>query len=173
MSVLEGKILGKEQLILLPVDQKTFQLSTDGSVEVLLHTGRNAIVVSGYVGIFVANSSEPGFYLSPNVDDDDVVDNKVQFLVGPFWNDLVQVSASVSLAGIISWDSDEVDHSRWVVGGCTWEVADFPEGEKIRLKVKIQTQGAENGWHNLAFQVVATGTLARMPTPDEISADLS
>ena len=93
--------------------------------------------------------------------------------MGPFWIDLVQVSASVSPGGIISLDTDEVDHSRWVVAECTWEVADFAEGEKIRLKVKIQTQGAENGWHNLAYQVVATGTLKRMPTPEEISADLS
>jgi hypothetical protein len=172
MSVLKGKILGKEQLILLPVDQKSFQLTTDPSVQVVMDTGRQAIVVSGYAGIFVANSTEPGFFLSPNVDDDDVLDNEVHFLVGPDWIDLVQVSASVSPAGIISLDTDEVDHSRWVVAECTWEVANIPGGERIRLKVKIQTQGDGNGWHNLAYQVVATGTLARMPTPQEISADL-
>jgi hypothetical protein len=173
MSVLEGKTLGKEQLILLPVEQQAFTLTTDPSVQVVMHTGRQAIVVSGYAGIFRANSSEPGFFVSPYVDDDDVVHHEVHFLVGPFWIDLVQVSASVSPGGIASLDSDEVDHSRWVVAECTWEVATFPEGEKIRLKVKIQTQGAANGWLNLAYQVVATGTLTRMPTPDEISADLS
>jgi hypothetical protein len=173
MSVLDGKTLGKEQLILLPVEQQSFTLTTDPSFQVEMQTGRHAVVVSGYAGIFVAGSSEPSFTLAPSVDDDDIMEDEVHFLVGPFWIDLVQVSASVSPGGIISRDTDEVDHSRWVVAECTWEVANFAEGEKIRLKVKIQTQGAENGWHNLSYQVVATGTLQRMPTPEEISADLS
>jgi hypothetical protein len=101
-----------------------------------------------------------------------VLDTDVQFLVGLLWNDVVQVSASVSIASILSHDSDDVDHSRWVVAECTWEVAKLTPGEKIRLKVKLQTQGDGNGWLNLAYQVVATGTLANMPHVDEISADL-
>jgi hypothetical protein len=173
MAVLEGRILGQEQLILLPVDQKSFTLTTDPTAQVTMQTGRHAIVVSGYAGIFVGTSTEPGFFLSSSVDDDDIHDDEVHFLVGPEWIDVVQVSASVSPAGILSLDTDTVDHSRWVIAECVWEPATTPGGERIRLKVKIQTQGAENGWQNLAYQVVATGTLTRMPTPKEISADLS
>ncbi|MCI0606262.1 hypothetical protein L0156_25025 [bacterium] len=106
-------------------------------------------------------------------DDDNIWDLELHFLVGPFWTDIVQVSASVSLAAIFSLESDEVDHSRWEIRECTWEVAEMPpEGEKIRLKVKIRVQGADNGLDLLAYQVVATGTLSKLPRPEELSADL-
>jgi hypothetical protein len=179
MAVLKAKTLGKEQLILLPVDQHDFELPTGNpSVPFTLHTGRHAIVVSGYASVFLFNNSGPGFYLNVNVDDDDVFSDEVQFLVGPTWIDIVQVSASVSFGGILSDDTDEVDHSRWVIDGCTWEVSPLSTStssnprEKILLKVKLQTQGAGNGWHNLAYQVVATGTLDGLPKKNEISADI-
>jgi hypothetical protein len=179
MAVLKGKTLGKEQLILLPVDQHDFELPTgDPSAPFRFQTGRHAIVVSGYASVSVSNSSGPGFYLSAFVDDDDVISQEVQFLVGPTWIDIVQVSASVSFGGILSADTDEVDHSRWVIDGCTWEVFPLSSStssnpqEKILLKVKLQTQGAGNGWHNLAYQVVATGTLDGLPRKNEISADI-
>jgi hypothetical protein len=166
MEIKQGQTVGKEQLILLPVEQMSFTLTTDPGVQVVMQTGRNAIVVSGYV--------ETGFFISPTADDDDIFEFELHFLVGPFWTDIVQVSASVSLAGISSMESDEVDHSRWEIQECNWEVADLPpDGEKIRLKVKFKVQGAFNGLGQMAYQVVSTGTLSRMPTPDEISANLS
>ncbi|MCI0606263.1 hypothetical protein L0156_25030 [bacterium] len=57
MSIIQGQIVGKEQLILLPVEQMSFTLTTDPGVQVVMQTGRNAIVVSGYV--------ETGIYISP------------------------------------------------------------------------------------------------------------
>jgi hypothetical protein len=42
----------------------------------------------------------------------------------------------------------------------------------ITGNVKHQTQGAGNGWHNLTYQVVATGTLGGLPRKSEISADI-
>jgi hypothetical protein len=88
------------------------------------------------------------------------------------WRSVSQVSASVALAGILSLDSDDVDESQWTVSECTWNIVDTPEGKRIRLHIKIQAQGQENGFVNFAYQVVATGNLRRMPTLDEISAEL-
>jgi len=117
-DVSEGKTLGKEQLILLPVEQQAFQLTAepDGTGITSFQTGRHAIVVSGYAGI---EGTGPAF-LAPSLADDDVLYNwDVEFLVGPFWLDIVQVSASVSFGGIASLISDEVDRSYWVVNECT------------------------------------------------------
>jgi hypothetical protein len=175
MSVLIGKTLGKEQLILLPVDPHDYDLTTAPPQEpVTLSTGRHGIVVSGYAGIHNQPNDPVGVMILPGSGDDKVEVSEVNFLVGPAWLKIVQVSASVSPAGIYSLDSDEVDHSRWIVEECTWAVAKFPaqQEEKIRLTVKLHYQGEENGWHNLAYQVVATGILKRMPTLDEISAEL-
>ena len=38
--------------------------------------------------------------------------------------------------------------------------------------MRIKTQGEGNGWLNFAYQVVATGSLRRMPTADQLSADI-
>jgi hypothetical protein len=175
MAVFKGKTLGREQLILLPVAQHEFELPTGNpSAPFRFQTGRHAIVVSGQAGF----ASGEGLYITPFADDDDVFVDEIQFLVGPPWLDIVQVSASVSIGGILSDDTDEVDHSRWVIGQCTWEVSPLSSStssnpqEKILLKVKFQTQGAGNGWQNFAYQVVATGTLASLPRKNEISADI-
>ena len=175
-----AKTLGKEQLILLPIDQHTFGLRTQPpQPPVTFSTGRHGIVVSGYAGIQAQPSSSVGVFLSGNADDDDVFHDEVNFLVGPSWIKVVQVSASVSPAGIYSLDSDEVDHSRWIVDQCTWAPAKFPgpvtgqQEERIRLNVKLHWQGGRNGWHDLAYQVVATGTLTNLPTVAELSADIS
>ena len=101
--------MGKEQLILLPVESKAYNLKTDPSTPVTINTGPHAIVASGYQDI--------GFWLF-DVDDEDVHTSDAHMVVGPLWRDLVQVSASVSIAGITSGDSDEVDKSRWVVHEC-------------------------------------------------------
>ena len=116
---------------------------------------------------------DPGVFLSYGTDDEEVIHDEVAFTLGPPWENLSQVSASVSLSSVISDDTDVVDHSRWVVGHCRWKPVPTPDGERIHVKVNIQTQGAGNGWTNLAYQVVATGTLKRMPTPEEVSADFS
>ena len=51
-TVLKAKTLGKEQLILLPVDQHDFELPTGNPLAPFrLQTGRHAIVVAGYAGI--------------------------------------------------------------------------------------------------------------------------
>jgi hypothetical protein len=80
----------------------------------------------------------------------------------------------VSMGGIASRDSDEVDHSLWAVAECTWDEvpAGSEPGKRIRLKVKLQVQGFGNGWVTLAYQVVATGNLMRLPKPSEISGNL-
>jgi hypothetical protein len=167
--IFEGRTMGKEQLILLPVDGKAFRLPTGPGTSATLSTGRQAIVVSGIAGIYLpgySTGAPPGFFLR-DVDDDDTFTDEVHFLVGPRWGRVVQVSAMVSPAGITSHDSDEVDHSAWVLTDCTWEFSDSPE-HRIRLKVTIQTQGSDNGWVTLAYQVVATGDMP-WPTPGEIS----
>jgi hypothetical protein len=170
--------IGKEQLILLPVDQKTFTLTTDPSVTVQMNAGGHAVVVSGYARVTSGGTSETqlmgggGFFLKDVDDDETFFDHDVSFIVGPAWRDIVQVSASVSPAAIMSHDPDEVDRSWWEVVDCAWEAVEVPDGKKIRLTINIRTRGDGNGWVNFAYQVVATGWLRRMPTPDEISADL-
>jgi hypothetical protein len=168
----EGRILGKEQLILLPVENKIFTLKTDPPGQVKMHTGNHAVVFSGILGVYI-NSSTQSVGVYTDLDDDVVLPISVVSVVGPRWRAVQQVSASVTMAGIISRDSDEVDHSRWVVGETTWEEVQTPEGIRIRLTTQTDIQGQRNGWLTLAYQVVATGYLRPMPTPDEVSADLS
>ena len=174
MATFKAKTMGKEQLILLPTDSHVYNLSP----QVKLNTGLHSIVASGYAGIYDGGTSKTALtsgygFMLVDVDDDDVWSHDVEFFVGPLWRRVSQVSASVSPAGIYSADSDEVDHSRWVLKGCTWDVIDVSGGKKIQLNVQIDTMGDRNGWVNYAYQVIATGDLRRLPEPDEISADLS
>jgi hypothetical protein len=171
MSVLQGKIVGKEQLILLPVTPEIFTLTTDPPGQVQLQSGIHAVVASGLIAVNDGPGIEPVWTI---VEDDSVIiDWEVQTAVGPTWRSVNQVSAMVSMGGIISSDSDEVDESRWVITECTWDEvpADTEPGKRIRLKAKLQVQGMSNGWVTLAYQVIATGNLMRLPRPSEISGN--
>src|SRR5262245_58673388 len=108
-----AKIMGKEQLILLPIKSQIFQLETEPPGQVQLQSGIHAVVVSGYAGLKDASGQFGVIYLG--VDDEDVQNLDVDFLVGPLWRDVAQVSASVSWAGILSLDSDDVDESQWTI----------------------------------------------------------
>ena len=119
MANLEAVVRGNEQLILLPIQAHTYTLPTDDSVVVELNPGMLSAVMSGYAGITGGGDDRSailadgdGFLLRVS-DDEQVFDDTVTWLVGPVWRDLVQFSANVSPAGIISLDSDEVDHSSW------------------------------------------------------------
>lgn len=162
---LEASISGKEQLILLPIQPTTFTL-TPSQGPGTLDTGMHAIVTAGRAGI----DSGAGFVLD-DVNDAEVVGQDVSIVVGPLWRDLVQFSASVTPGGIKSDAPDEVNHSRWQITDCRAERIDIQGGEKIRLRVGLHTQGEGNGWISLAYQVYATGTLARWPKLSELSAD--
>jgi len=91
-----------------------------------LFPGPHAIVVSGNAGIFLdETSSRPGLFL--DTEDDRIIFRDVVLIVcEPVWERLVQVSASVSMGGIIDQDSDEVDHTRWIVDKYSWEAAPVP-----------------------------------------------
>jgi hypothetical protein len=168
--MIEAKKVGKEQLILLPITNTVFTLTTEPPEEVKLSTGRHAVVVSGYAGIFTDGASDPGFILW--IDDDETVkEHEVEFLAGPLWADVSQVSASIWPAGILSMDADDVDQSTWELVECTWKVVNGGQGERIKLRAKFRTSGEQNGWSFLGYQFVATGTLVRLPTVEEISAD--
>jgi hypothetical protein len=185
MAVFTGKPLGKEQLIMLPVnpaDPVGYKLeprpSHPGEI-VGLFPGKHAVVVSGNAGIFLnENSSRPGVFVS--TEDDRIIYRDVVLIVcGPVWERLVQVSASVAVGGIIDQDADDVDHTRWIVDKYTWEPARVAPNDpgntnkRIRLRVNIQSQGDGTAWFNLTYQVVATGELYHLPTADELSVTLS
>jgi len=40
------------------------------------------------------------------------------------------------------------------------------------MRIGLHVQGFGNGWVTLAYQVVATGNLMRLPKPSEISGNL-
>ena len=183
------RTLGDEQLIMLPFDpaaQVGWQLdprpSHPGEIVGLL-PGRHAVVVSGYAGILVPTAHNPDtpqrICIAPPSSDDEIYHFDVRIVVGPVWERLVQVSASVSIASIISMDSDEVDHSLWTLDGCTWEPAriapDDPgnHNKRILLKVPCRLQGVGNCLYNFGYQVVATGDLYDLPTATEVSVDPS
>ena len=178
-AILNAETVGQEQLILLPIEQKIFDLHTESSIDVSVNTGRDAIVLSGYGVVKASNASTavvkgPPFGFGLDVESDDIFSkHDFDILVGPRWRDVVQVSASVSMAGIFSDDSDEVDRSLWNIEGCTWNEASASGAKRINLCVNLNTMGDGNGWINFAYHLVATGNLMRMPTPDELSADLS
>lgn len=178
MANLEAVVRGNEQLILLPIQAHTYTLPTDDSVVVELNPGMLSAVMSGYAGITGGGDDRSailadgdGFLLRVS-DDEQVFDDTVTWLVGPVWRDLVQFSANVSPAGIISLDSDEVDHSSWELAETKARAVSADGGERIELSMRIKTQGEGNGWLNFAYQVVATGSLRRMPTADQLSADI-
>ena len=175
----EAKVRGKEQLILLPLEPRTYTLTTDDSMSIEMNTGLHFVVFSGIAGIFKGGSQgqefltpRDGFKHRSSIDDDDEWQHDVTFLVGPLWRDLVQVSAGVSPGGIVSLDSDDVDHSAWQLNDCSWKPVDVDGSERIQLTLRITTQGAENGWINFTYQVAATGSLMRLPAPADISADI-
>jgi hypothetical protein len=161
--LLPAKTMGKEQLILLGTQQTIFTLTTEPP-QVKMSTGIHTVVVSGYASLDMIWM--PG-------DDDIIADDEVEFLAGPLWRDVAQVSASIWPSGIVSRDADEVDHSKWEVSECTWEVITTTKGERIKLHAKIRTQGDGNGWTSLGYHFVATGDLRRLPTVEEISADFN
>lgn len=165
---------GKEQLILLPSENQVIPLTSDPPGSVQLQTGGHAIVLSGYAILeFEGQPQSGGVFVSPGADDEEVHAWTVEVVVGPEWRDVRQVSAIVTPAGISSTDSDEVDHSKWVVRSVTWDTVGDPAGERIRLTFATEIQGAGNGWVNFAYQLTATGWLRRPPTPDEVSADFT
>ena len=164
---------GKEQLILLPTHNQSFTLTADPPGSVVLLTGSHAVVVSGYAIYEWDGQPQPGGLVNLLGDDDDIEKTKVEVIVGPLWRDVRQVSALLTGAGIVSGDSDEVDHSCWVVRSLTWDVVQEPGGERIRLKFRVEVQGIENGFVNFGYQFTATGSLARLPTIEEISANFT
>jgi hypothetical protein len=90
------KTLGDEQLIMLPFDHAQ---ATPGEIVGLL-PGRHAVVVSGYAGILVPTAHNPDtpqrICIAPPSSDDEIHHFDVRIVVGPVWERLVQVSASVS-----------------------------------------------------------------------------
>lgn len=160
-------VKGKEQLILLPIDQKTFEIVTVGAKTVSLPTGRQAIVLSGYAEI-----AGGGVIISPPAGDDDEAIIDVDMAVGPTWIDVVQVSATVTVSEIISLDTDEVDHSAWGVTECTWGTTGTNPDGRILLRCKVLLRGEGNGVRALAYHLVATGTLDPFPTLAQLSVDI-
>jgi hypothetical protein len=61
MSVMQTETFGKEQLILLPIDQHEFELAavSRGTQPVAFHAGRQDIVVSGYAGTLAPPNNRP------------------------------------------------------------------------------------------------------------------
>lgn len=165
---------GKEQLILLPAQNQVIPLTADPPGSVQLVTGGHVAVISGYAIFEMNGQAEPdGLFLGPNEDDDNIGKWTVEVVVGPLWRDVRQVSAIVTPSGIVSLDSDEVDHSRWVVRSLVWDTVGRAGGERIQLVFKTEIQGASNGFVNFAYQLTATGWLARQPTVEEVSADFT
>lgn len=177
MPPIEAVTQGTEHLILLPSEDWAPTLPNTPPKETF-RTGANAVVVSGFAIATRDGTPEPeGIPLHPDFPapwgpgtTDEVVHPMTwQIVVGPEWRNVFQVSPSVSLAGVISWDSDEVDISRWVVRTCSWDTKQTLAGERIRLTIDVEIQGAENGIVNLAYQLVATGDLWSLPDFDRIS----
>jgi hypothetical protein len=189
MAVFKTDTLGDEQLIMLPVNPAEpvgYRLEPRPSHPdeiVGLLPGRHAIVVSGYAGLSPLSGNPPHtpgpICIAPPSTDDEIHRFDVRILVGPVWERLVQVSASASFASIISRDSDEVDHSQWILDGCTWEPARIAPNDpgntnkRILLKVPCRVQGVSNCLYNFGYQVVATGDLYHLPTATEVSVDPS
>ena len=74
MAILEARVQGREQLLLLPIEPRGILLSTDpGAPQRLLQTGKHAVVISGYAEIVLVPGDEPGVFLSYGTDDDDVI----------------------------------------------------------------------------------------------------
>src|SRR5262249_15239662 len=160
-----GKLIGKEQMILIPLPSSpVVQLASKP-----LNVGSDAVVLSGYVGVHRDEGATEGIY--NNADDDDaLVETDVVFLVGPVWRQVIQVSSVVSLAGVESDDADEVDHSLWRIGECIPKGIDvLPNGKRIELTVKTGIKGYGNAWRTLAYHVVATGLLLQRPSPGDLS----
>ncbi|MCA9053627.1 MAG: hypothetical protein KDA75_07305 [Planctomycetaceae bacterium] len=119
--------------------------------------GPHTVFISGRAVVFVQGTD----------DDEEWVEEDIPIIVGPTWaggNPLppLQVSATVALAGIVSADSDEVDHSRW-------EITDFStqssvmagtSARRVQINVHLITQGCKNTLTNVTFHIVANGTLA-------------
>jgi len=82
MSIFQGKIVGKEQLILLPVTPEIFTLTTDPPGQIQLQSGIHAVVSSGLIGVNNGPGIEPVWTIQ---DDDVIVDWEVQTAVGPTW----------------------------------------------------------------------------------------
>jgi hypothetical protein len=165
--MLTAHVKGKEQLILLPVDQKTFEIATAGTQPLQLATGRQAIVLSGYAEI-----PDGGVFIAYPAGDKEESTVDVQMEVGPKWIDVVQVSATVTVSEIISLDTDEVDASAWGVTECTWGTTGTNPDGRILLKCKVLLRGEGNGVRALAYHLVATGTLERFPRLSELSVDV-
>jgi hypothetical protein len=185
MAVYKTQTLGDEQLIMLPFDPEArvgYRLAERPShpgETIGLFPGRHAIVVSGYAGLSPLPgrpTPSPRCIAYPS-SDDEIHHYDLRILVGPVWETLVQVSASVWIASIISLDSDEVDHSRWTLEGCTWEPARVAPNDpgntnkRILLKVPCRLQGVANCLYNWGYQVIATGDLYHLPTATEVSVD--
>jgi len=168
---------GKEHLILLPsADWSPTLPNTPSSVT--FRTGANAVAISGYAIGTVDEVPQPEGLALPldppgavSTQDDVVHTWTFQITVGPEWRNVFQASPSVSLGGVISWDSDDVDHSRWVVRNCSWDTVQTLSGERIRLTFSVEVQGAGNGFINFAYQLLATGDLWGLPDFDALSTD--
>ena len=180
MITFNGALDGREQMILLPIEQATFPLHTDGSGnQVFLNSGQHCIVAGGKINVQGGDTVEtdqhdaifitPRGFLLDDADDDNVVLHKLKFRVGPVWRSVVQVSVAVAPVGILSEDADDVDHSRWVIRKNTWKLQSEPEGKRIEVTADLETQGNRNGWVSVSYKVFATGTLAKMPRPEDVS----
>jgi hypothetical protein len=159
-------VRGQEQLILLPVDQKTYDVPTVMNQTFSLSTGRQAVVLSGYAEV------PGGVFIAPPAGDDDEFITDVEMAVGPSWIDIVQVSATVTVSEIVSLDTDEVDASAWGVTECTWGTTGRNPDGRILLRCKVLLRGESNGFRALAYHLVATGTLDPLPSLSSLSVDL-
>lgn len=98
-------------------------------------------------------------------DDDHHVNDDLALPIGPDWelNLPLQASAMVATAGIVSADSDEVDHSRWEISNIQTSAAralsELGPVRRIQLAFHLRIQGYKNSWTSVTFHLVANGTL--------------
>ncbi len=85
----------------------------------------------------------------------------------------VQVSATVSVAGISSYDSDEVDQSSWVIENVMVKKEETPgrATKKIALDITLEIQGEKNYWRMIALycdrkRINEATTFQKRPNPD-------
>lgn len=141
-------IVRQEWVLLSEVDETTS--------ETIVSKGPHTLIISGLVAFLVYG----------NQDDDYTDTDAFTIDVGPSWDPTkpLQASTMTSFGDIASWDSDDVDHSKWAVESETGHVEKVIAGtgniqKQLRLLIMTTTQGEDNTWKAVSFHTVANGTL--------------
>ena len=178
MILLNGKTRG-EQLMIIPVTQETLQLqeSSRSTKKISFATGRQCIILSGFIDCHTGLGATGDGILAgeEHVDNDEItVLFEIQANVGPAWMMVNQVSAHAAIADFSCDDADEVDHTTFAVRKVSWEFVQSSSSsdDRLRLKVVVAIRGIQNKLDSLAFHLVATGTLQRLPFLSELSTPL-